>query len=320
MVKPKFVIIESTNRCNLNCQFCPSVSNETYPRGNMSLDLFKSIIDRIDWNPTICPWMLGEAFLNPVFLDMCKYMDGKGLKYYLTTNLMAWQPEALEYLLSEKSLCYQIIVSMDGMPGSGNIAKARKGTDEALLLERVAWLIETKKAMGSTKDVAVKICDRGQDYGEVEEYIRYWLEHGADYVCTGKRLEYETPVPMRRHPCQYIDHQFMVIRWDGSVPLCSYNDEAINDGKWHYGNATHSENLIELYNSPAISARREDQSKGIFWEPCDKCGFAYTGHGLTGEIEFRAWPGQKIYYSMDYYNGFYSLVRKWKPKEYYTDA
>jgi hypothetical protein len=207
---------------------------------------------------------------------------------------------------------------MDGMPESGNMSKARPGTNEALLVERVKWLIATKKLMGSKKNIAVKICDRGQDYGEIEEYIRYWLEHGVDYVCTGKRLEYETQVPMRRHPCQYIDSQFMVIRWDGSLILCSYNDEAANSMDWVYGNVGKTEDLLALYNSPAISEKRANQAMGIFSKPCDKCGFAYTGHGLTGEIEFRDWPGQKIYHSADYYNGFYSLVKQWKPREYYT--
>jgi MoaA/NifB/PqqE/SkfB family radical SAM enzyme len=323
MVKPKFVIIEVTNRCNLKCQFCPSVSNTTFPRGDMSLEMFKSIIDRIDqtpdWNPTLCPWMLGEPFLNPHYSEMCKYMSKYKMPFYVTTNMMAYQPEALEYLLSPESTCYQIIVSMDGVPGSGNIEKARPGTDEGLLLARAHWLIRKKKEMGSKKDIAVKICDRGQDYGEVEEYIRLWLERGVDYVCVGKRLEYETPVPMRRHPCQFIDHQFMTIRWDGSVILCDYNDTAANDLLWIYGNVGYSGDLLEAYNHPSLRARREAQERGEFSKPCDTCGFAYTGHGLTGEVEFRDWPGQKIYYSADYYNGFYSFVKKWKPREYYTD-
>jgi len=322
MVKPKFVIIEATNRCNLKCQFCPSVSNTTFPRGDMSFEMFASIIDRIkatpDWSPTLCPWMLGEPFLNPRYLDMCKYMSAAGMPFYVTTNLMAFQPDALQYLLSDESTCYQIIVSMDGMPGSGNIEKARPGTDEALLIERVRWLIATKKAMDSAKDVAVKICDRGQDYGEVEEYIKYWLEAGVDYVCCGKRLEYETPEPMRRHPCHYFDNQFLTIRWNGSVVMCAYQDEVANDPKWVCANVGMEGDLLEAYNTLALQERRELQAKGIFSAPCDKCGFAYTGAGMTGEVEMRAWPGQKIFYSQDYYNQFYSFCKKWKPREYYT--
>jgi len=41
---PIFLIIEPTNNCNFDCIMCPR-PNMTRPIGNMSLDLFKKIID-----------------------------------------------------------------------------------------------------------------------------------------------------------------------------------------------------------------------------------------------------------------------------------
>jgi len=47
-VVPKQFILESTNRCNLMCRYCPSVENTgKFPVGDMSIELFKSIVDRI---------------------------------------------------------------------------------------------------------------------------------------------------------------------------------------------------------------------------------------------------------------------------------
>ena len=64
---------------------------------------------------------------------------------------------------------------------------------------------------------------------------------------------------------------------------------------------------------------RELQRNGVFPEPCDACGFAYTGTGFRGTVRFRnpLLGTELIHYSRDYYNEFYSLVHKAKPDTHY---
>jgi len=323
-VIPKMVIIEVTNRCNLKCKYCPTVANPE-SAGDMSLEMFKSIADKIKeempTTTTVCAWMLGEPFLNPHYLDMCRYLSSLGISYYVTTNLTIWDEELIRFLLSDKSTCYQIIVSMDGLPGTKSISLARPGTDAAKLVSNVHRLLRIKGEMDSEKDIAVKICERGQDWQEIEEYVQYWLgDEGIDYVCIGKILAGDNPESMRVHPCQFFDRQFMAIRWNGELVLCDYNPHIVNDHALGYGKYHVGDSLLELYNTEYIQELRDRQRKGDFPWPCSTCSFAYTGHGFEGEIRFRDDKiGEPIYYHQDYYNLFFSLKKKWKPKNYYVD-
>ena len=319
MIVPKQVIIEVTSRCNLSCKFCPSTCDDSYRHGDMSLEFFKSIVDRIDFDATVIPWMNGEPFLNADYLEMVKYLNQKGKRFYVTTNLTIWREEVLRELLRPGSGCYQLIVSMDGIPGSRSIEKARPGTDEARLLSGVNRLLRMKADLDSPTNIAFKICERGQDWAEIEEYIQYWLaEDAVDYICVGKPLKDLNEECMRTHPCQYFDHNFMVIRWDGNLPICAYNDAAANRLELSYGRLGMHENLLEVYNNASITALRTDQNNGIYHGPCKLCGFAYTGRGFHGEkMEFRDDPGNFFYFQQDYYNSFYSKKRDWKPNSYY---
>ena len=169
MIKPKQYILEATNRCNLQCRYCPSVENTgKFPVGDMSVEFFKSIVDRIaaeSPESTVIPWANGEPFLHPKYFEMMAYLNSKGLRYYVTTNLTIWREDVLRELLRHGSGCYQLIISMDGLFGSGNIARARPGTDEELLRRNIGRLIALKEEISSETELAFKICRRGQDYG-----------------------------------------------------------------------------------------------------------------------------------------------------------
>lgn len=313
---PKQVIIEVTNRCNLKCRYCPSLEDSIIPKGDMSLDMFKSIVDRMDFEATVIPWMNGEPFLNKDYLEMLQYLDKKRKEYYVTTSLTVWREDVITHIL-ESEYCYQLIISMDGMPDTGNIEKCRPGTVESSLIENLDRVILLKRQLNSSTDIAVKICDRGQDYGEIEDYIKYWIPR-VDYVCVGKALNAINTEIMRTKPCQYFDNNFMVIRYTGDLPICSYNHEAVNYLKGSYGNimSKPEEPLSAYYNNYSIAELRNKQNRGEYAKPCDTCGFAYTGMGYEGTVKFRG-HATHLYYHEDYYNKFFSLRHKAKPDEYY---
>ena len=322
MIIPKQYILEATNRCNLQCRYCPSVDNTgKFPVGDMDVELFKSIVDRIkEESPesTVIPWANGEPFLHPKYLEMMEYLNNKGLRFYVTTNLTIWRENVLRELLIPGSGCYQLIVSMDGLFGSGNIAKARPGTDENLLRDNLGKLFALKTELASNTEIAVKICRRGQDYGEIERYVKYWLAHpDIDFVIVGDALVGENEDGMRTEPCQYFDDNFMVIRWNGQVAICAYCDKAINEMEGSYGTVGMTGSLLALYNNEDIAFRREEQNSGRFSSPCDTCPIAYTGIGYRGKVSFRDDPGTDYWYQKDYYNQFFSTRLHWKPNSYY---
>ena len=322
MLRPKQLIIEATNRCNLQCKYCPSVCNDgKFPIGDMSYNFFKSIVDRVTLefpDTTIIPWMNGEPFLNPNYHLMVAYLNEKKRRFYVTTNLTIWRDDVLLELLKPGSGCYQLIVSMDGLAGTGSIAKARPGTSEELLLKNMNRLLRLRADLDSQTQIAVKICERGQDWQEIEEYIQYWLaDSSIEYVCVGKPLKDLNETSMRIYPCQYFDNNFMVIRWTGDLTICAYSDEAANNLALSYGKVTESNSLLGLYNNDAIKQLREDQNNKIFHKPCEACSFAYTGFGADGEIAFRSNPKEVYHHRFDYYNNFFSQKEDHKSTSYY---
>jgi Radical SAM superfamily. len=322
MTKPKQIIIEATNRCNLQCRYCPSVDNTgKFPVGDIDVDFFKSIIDRATIespDSTIIPWANGEPFLHSRYLEMMQYLNEKKRRFYVTTNLTIWREDVLCELLKPNSGCYQLIVSLDGLFNSGNISKARPGSNEEIIKRNLRKLFELKSELASKTELAVKICRRGQDYGEIERYVQYWLSNtDIDFVVVGDALMGENANIMRTEPCQYFDNNFMVIRWNGQLAICAYCDKAVNEMVGSYGTVDFNNSLVELYNNEKIKSRRIDQDHGVYHYPCDTCPIAYTGIGFRGKVNFRDDPGTDYWYQRDYYNQFFSKRLHWKANSYY---
>ncbi len=316
-LRPKQIDLEVTSACNLKCRYCPGLGTKAQ---HMDFDLFKSIIDRVDFPTTIVPWLNGEPLMHPRYNEMLQCIEDKGLRYYVTTNGMIWRDDVFEIMLEENSNCYQIIVSLDGLASTNSPELARPGTDVRKVVGTIEKLMDNKP---DNLDIAVKICRRGQDYEEIETFISAWLKYGVDFVIAGDALvEADNPVGFRQHPCQYSDNNFMVVKVDGRLVRCAYNDKATNDPDYDFGIISKTAPLLEIYNGLLITKFREDQNKGVYQKPCDTCGMAYTGTGMQGEVTFRD-PNliqDTIYYQRDYYNSFFSLKKKRKNVEYYKSG
>jgi MoaA/NifB/PqqE/SkfB family radical SAM enzyme len=287
----------------------------------MDMELFKSIVNRIDFDTTVIPWMNGEPLLHPQYAEMVKYITDKGLRCYITTNGMIWNEELFQHITDSTS-CYQIIFSINGLPWTESAELAQPGIDTAKVYEHIHRFGDLKNKKNSKIDMAVKICQRGQDWEEIETYIGYWLQKPfIDYVCYGKMLAGENKKGQRTSPCQYFDNNFLIIRTDGSSRLCAYNPEIVNGNKNPVGVLKPGEKLLDFYNNTEFKKYRDAQNRGEYIGPCETCGFAYSGLGMSGRIEFREKNIKalgNIYYKQDYYNQFFSLKQKAKPDSYYA--
>ena len=315
---PKQIIIEATSECNLRCKYCPS----PFLKGShMSMELFESIVIRAKEempDATLIPWMNGEPLLHPRYADMLRIIEDSGMKAYVTTNGTIWNDEVFRIIARDNNI-YQLIFSLDGVPGSKSIELARPGSNGHEIMRNIIRFGEMKKETKGC-DLAVKITRRGQDWGEIEEYIQFWLSQSyIDYVCIGEALIGLNEGSMRRHICQYADANFMVIHYDGRLSYCAYHEEMANNPEWSPGTVDLTTPLLEIYNNEEYSRFREDQHLHNWWEPCATCSFAYTGFGFGGKVKFRKW-GAEVYFHRDYYNSFFSLVDKQKPNAYYLDG
>jgi MoaA/NifB/PqqE/SkfB family radical SAM enzyme len=320
MLIPKQIDIEVTSACNLKCKFCPTLSEYHKPE-HIDPEFFKSIIDRVDFKTVIVPWLNGEPLLHPDYAELTKYISKAKIPFYTTTNATIWNDEFFEHITDNDTMCYQLIFSLDGLWDTNSIEKARPATNRKVVRENIERFIKLKNKKNPNLDLCLKICKRGQDYEEFEDYIDYWLNtEGVDFVCVGSPLVDDNVDNMRTYPCQYSDNNFMVIKPDRRVCFCAYNDEMTNNHDNKVGILDYKSNLLDFYNNEKFTEFRENQRKGIFHPVCQTCGFAYTGHGFEGVIYFRKHPERKVFYHQDYYNQFFSFKQKWKPLEYYKQG
>jgi organic radical activating enzyme len=320
---PKFITLETTNCCQLACKGCGS-EQDSYPKGFMDVGFYKSMIDRakaegLTDKTIIVPYANGEPLLHPKLLELLRYTTSAGFKTYVTTNGMLWNQELFEYMLSEP-LYYQTIFSLDGLWDRGNVAKARPGSNETRVRLTIEAFLKLKVKMNSQLDVFVKMVERGQDFGEQERYIDYWLrQEGLSCVIVGKMLNSFETEGMRLFPCQYPDDTFMLVRWNEVPTLCMYNPHVMNEQVRPMRRMRDDEGIVEYFNSGVYKEFHDEQARGEFLGPCSTCGISYTGTGWKGVLRFRdkSLLQQDIFYREDYYNKFFSLVDKSRPDSWY---
>lgn len=320
---PKFLILESTNCCQLSCKGCGATQSD-FKKGFMDVAFYKSMVDsaardNLQDKTIIMCWANGEPLLHLDLLEMLRYTTEKGFKTYVTTNGMIWNESLFQWMMHEP-LYYQHIFSLDGLWDRGNIEKARPGSNEACIRNTIESFLLLKKKTKSNLDVLVKIVERGQDFAEIEAYIDYWIrQEGLNCVVVGKMLSTFDTERMRLFPCQYPDETFMLVRWDRTPTLCMYNPHMMNEQARPMRKIEFGESIIEYFNTGMYKTFHDEQAEGIFRPPCNTCGIAYTGTGWRGTMRFRdpKLLQQTIYTGTDYYNSFFSLEEKVRPPSWY---
>lgn len=82
---PSEVMLELTDRCNLDCEYCFRSKNT--PNGNvLEFEKFRSIIQKIPFAEVISFCGLGEQLLHPKFYKMIEYVKSKNKKVAIITN------------------------------------------------------------------------------------------------------------------------------------------------------------------------------------------------------------------------------------------
>lgn len=80
----KQVYIEITNKCNLNCPFCP---NHLLEKKEMNLEQIELILNDVkNYTDTVCLHIQGEPLLHSSFMEVVKLCAKNNLMINLTTN------------------------------------------------------------------------------------------------------------------------------------------------------------------------------------------------------------------------------------------
>lgn len=141
---PRFIEIEITTRCNKKCIICEHTWWKE-PNRDLTLQEFKSLVDQFPLR-----WVNltgeGDAFLNPDYLNMIRYLKAKGVSIYLVDS----------FDLINKKIAYELVsagvdgiyISMDAVTKE-TYEKIKAGCHFDKVVENIRSLLEIKKQLGS---------------------------------------------------------------------------------------------------------------------------------------------------------------------------
>ena len=288
----EWAVIETTSRCNIDCKNCWRVQAKDFKGVDMDIGLFKHIIDQLPAGTWTNLFMDGEPFCNPYFGDLVKLAQDQGLKVCFSTNGMSakniYEPVFKQFLSSQVS--GQLLFSIDGY--SREVAETyRSGSDWGKVNECILEAIRIKRGSSSKfVDIGVRMCDRGQEWAEIEGFVDKYLSWGADFVMVCKELGLGNKLPYERmYPCKYSSGAYIVINALGEMILC----ERAASNKIVVGDAS-KEPIADIY--ARIATLKPDY--------CRRCEASYTGKPFKGMVVMD--DGKMYHFKEDYFQRIFT--------------
>lgn len=295
--RPYELCIDVSNKCNLQCPFCPTGRREPgRGKGNISLPLFRSILDEL------APYALslelfnwGEAFFNPELPALIEYAYQKRLVTMISSNLSFRLRDDFIRSIIEAGLTY-LTASIDGWDQQ-SYEVYRRGGKFDLALENLRAFVRLRREMGREFP---RLCwqylvFRHNEAG-VERARALAAEIGVDSFQVSAGL-YDDPswAPSANYSLDYLDThpnrcrwlwEKAVFHWDGGIASCCQGFYKHDDfADWEPGQ------FDKLWNNEKfVAARRiwtEPKSplpEGHYCTACDKVRL-YRGLPLASPMK-----------------------------------
>ena len=182
----KYLFLEITGRCNLNCSMCFKKSFRD-PEGDMPFELYQKIMDDCSFFPNlelIYLGGIGESTFHPNFDAIVKDIKARGYALGLSTNGTLLTDERIGYLVD---IGLDVIYfSMDTLPG--NPSSLGHASSEGVL-ERIKKLIEVKRLkQKEVPSVGVEVVVTKENYKELPEMVRLFTRLGVQSVVISNLL------------------------------------------------------------------------------------------------------------------------------------
>lgn len=266
---PRLVAVETTNRCNAKCSFCP---NSDLNRGRLLMgdELFRKIIDDCTEFPlpAIEPFLQGEPFVDPKIFDRLQYINEKlpdtALRLY--SNGAALNQEKADRLRS---------LNVDKLYISLNtIVPERYGRIVGLSFEHTMAHVEYLATPNGKGTVAREIIFRltltdESTKKELSDFKKLCKRLRARPMAVGLfnyKGDIQSDLPVPSYPCEHIDR--LDILSSGKTTLCCMDQE----GEYGWGSVEEA-SVLEVFNNKLATqlrmSHRQGKRKNV--EPCNRC-------------------------------------------------
>src|SRR3954468_15067169 len=174
--EPVCLYLETTNRCNLLCTTCPRTFEALEPPGDMSWDLFTSIVDQFPSIARVVLHGVGEPMMVPALPRMVRYLKDRGTYVLFNTN---------GTLLTERKGRALIDSGLDELRVSLDAAEpvafeAVRGRDMfARIVRRVREFRALQRTLGAEAPVvSLWLTGLKETVGQLADFVR--LAHAMD--------------------------------------------------------------------------------------------------------------------------------------------
>ena len=283
---PKIEQIELTNRCPYTCGMCPRTLEMRRGLGDMSLELFDSVMSQISGSTEfLALHHFGESLLHKGLPDAIRIAKGHGIKTGLSCNppsLLPWRASAI----LEAGIA-NLVLSLDSL--DPKVYKTIRGRAARLDVadNNLRELVRMRAEGGFETVITLQMISMRANQVEADAFLGYCEEIGVDrgVVIRLERWDFddETVLSIGEHtspgytaPCTR-PWKSVAVLWDGRIVPCCHD----YDGELVLGDLR-TETLEEIWNKPQARLFREKNGEMAI---CAKCAFGQSFREVRRERE-----------------------------------
>jgi radical SAM protein with 4Fe4S-binding SPASM domain len=177
---PVCLYLEVTNRCNLLCETCPRTFEDLEAPGDMSWELFTSIIDQVPNVARVVMHGVGEPMLVKDLPRMIRYLKARGIYALFNTNGTLLTPRKQRELI-ETGLD-ELRVSLDAADAKTFLAVRGKDMFQRIVRNISSFTALQRQIGATTPLVSMWLTGLQETIGQLPEFVRLAAEIGVKEV------------------------------------------------------------------------------------------------------------------------------------------
>ena len=177
---PVCLYLEVTNRCNLLCETCPRTFEALEPPADMSMDLFRSIVDQVPNISRVVLHGVGEPMLVKHLPDMIRYLKARGTHVLFNTNGTLLAPKKHREIIGTG--LDELRVSLDAAEAA-TFLKVRGKDMFDRIVKNVGAFTNLQRALGAEKPVvSLWLTGLKETVDQLPEFVRLAARIGVKEV------------------------------------------------------------------------------------------------------------------------------------------